>query len=66
MNYLRAYFRAWWTLWCWANTILVLPVATFLYVFTHYRLSPAIELYVLWVISLAAVGGMVREWMDKE
>jgi len=58
MRYIRAYIRAWWDLFRVASTIYI-AIGLFA------GLDNAVALYLFYLICLAALGGVVGEWIDK-
>ncbi len=61
MKYLRAYLSAWWDIFSYASAF-YLVVATIIYVCGR-SIDILFMPYILWVTSVAALGGVVREGM---
>jgi hypothetical protein len=64
MRYLRAYLRTWLSLFCLAG-LAYMVVGSLLYVFGPLRLSSMVGLYLLYLVTTSAVGGVVGEWMKR-
>ena len=65
MNILRAYLIAWLSLFCLAG-MAYMVVGLLLYVFGPLRLNSMVGLYLLYLVTTSAVGGVVGEWMRKK
>ena len=63
MKYIRAYLIAFIELFSAASAVYMVA-ASILYVFTQYRLSPLVGLYLLYLVVTASLGGVVKEWME--
>lgn len=59
MRYLKAYAKAWWTLWSYAGMGWIV-LATVLYIL-GLKMDPLVLPYLFYVVSSGALGGVVRE-----
>ena len=59
MKYLKAYLKAWWNIFRYASGIWWTAI-TMAYVF-NFKIDHLFGPYLLYVVTLAAVGGVVRE-----
>ena len=64
MKYIRAYFKAFWELFCAASAIYI-AMSVLLYVFTPWHISNLVGFYLFYLVALASVGGVVKEMVDK-
>ena len=64
MKYLRAYFRTWFNLFCLAGVAYIV-MDSLLYVFGPLRLNSMVGLYLLYLVTTSAVGGVVGEWIKR-